>query len=126
MGDLGRCARVCRNWKVLIQANILWSKVNTNFIFSKKFSCVLFKYMNCTFSFCVKQALLRKLLMSVLHIIQYYYFCMLFVSLLFFTAEIENSVAENVILWLIIERKENKRHFRWSREIRICSFLYTV
>lgn len=28
VGDLGRCARVCRNWKVLIEANILWSKVD--------------------------------------------------------------------------------------------------
>lgn len=28
VGDLGRCARVCRSWKVLIQANILWSKVD--------------------------------------------------------------------------------------------------
>lgn len=28
VGDLGRCARVCRNWKVLIQANTLWSKVD--------------------------------------------------------------------------------------------------
>ena len=27
VGDLGRCARVCRSWKVLIQANVLWSKV---------------------------------------------------------------------------------------------------
>ena len=27
VGDLGRCARVCRNWKVIIQANTLWSKV---------------------------------------------------------------------------------------------------
>ena len=27
VGDLGRSARVCRTWKVLIQANILWSKV---------------------------------------------------------------------------------------------------
>ena len=30
VGDLGRCARVCRSWKVLIQANILWSKVQSN------------------------------------------------------------------------------------------------
>ncbi|XP_029212767.2 dynein regulatory complex subunit 6-like [Acropora millepora] len=28
VGDLGRCARVCRNWKVIIQANTLWSKVD--------------------------------------------------------------------------------------------------
>ncbi|KAL9960679.1 hypothetical protein ACROYT_G034165 [Oculina patagonica] len=28
VGDLGRCARVCRSWKVLIQANILWSKID--------------------------------------------------------------------------------------------------
>lgn len=45
VGDLGRCARVCRNWKVLIQANILWSKVNSNINLSTKFSIVLLKVL---------------------------------------------------------------------------------
>ncbi|XP_032221277.2 dynein regulatory complex subunit 6 [Nematostella vectensis] len=28
IGDLSRCARVCRSWKILIHANILWSKID--------------------------------------------------------------------------------------------------
>ncbi|XP_020600406.1 F-box/LRR-repeat protein 13-like [Orbicella faveolata] len=44
VGDLGRCARVCRSWKVLIQANILWSKDEV--IKSIAIGCTSLLYLN--------------------------------------------------------------------------------
>ena len=79
VGDLGRCARVCRNWKVLIQANILWSKVNSNITLYTKFSIVLLQVLLLyTVVVFEKQALL------ILHFAPYYYINNFACSLHFF------------------------------------------
>ncbi len=42
--DLLRCAQVCRSWKMIVNSNVLWSKVKERlFIEFKGFNPIFFK-----------------------------------------------------------------------------------